>query len=73
MTAAAAFGNVFATTQTINNLFGAKFLIPGLGTGPNNYMNLFDPRPGHAFSLAPGKRVTISMSPMMPLRDGKLV
>jgi gamma-glutamyltranspeptidase / glutathione hydrolase len=73
MTAADAFGNVVATTQTINNLFGAKFLIPGLGTVPNNYMNLYDPRPGHALSLAPGKRVTTSMSPIMALRDGKLV
>jgi gamma-glutamyltranspeptidase/glutathione hydrolase len=73
MTAADCFGNVIATTQTINNLFGAKFLIPGLGTVPNNYMNLFDPRPGHALSLAPGKRVTTSMSPVMALRDGKLV
>ncbi len=36
-------------------------------------MNLFDPRPGHALSLASGKRVTTSMSPMMALRDGKLV
>jgi gamma-glutamyltranspeptidase/glutathione hydrolase len=53
MTAADAFGNVVATTQTINNLFGAKILIPGLGTIPNNYMNLYDPRPGHALSLAP--------------------
>ncbi len=73
MTAADAMGNVVATTQTINNLFGAKFLIPGLGAVPNNYMNLYDPRPGHALSLAPGKRVTTSMSPMMALRDGKLV
>jgi gamma-glutamyltranspeptidase / glutathione hydrolase len=73
MTAADAFGNVVATTQTINNLFGAKFLIPGLGTVPNNCMNLYDPRPGHALSLAPGKRVTTSMSPVMALRDGKLV
>ncbi|TPQ29840.1 gamma-glutamyltransferase [Bradyrhizobium guangdongense] len=72
MTAADAAGNVVATTQTINNLFGAKILIPGLGTVPNNYMNLFDPRPGHALSLAPGKRVTTSMSPMIALRDGKL-
>jgi gamma-glutamyltranspeptidase/glutathione hydrolase len=73
MTAADAFGNVVATTQTINNLFGAKILIPDLGTVPNNYMNLFDPRPGQALSLAPGKRVTTSMSPVMALRDGKLV
>jgi gamma-glutamyltranspeptidase/glutathione hydrolase len=72
MTAADAMGNVVATTQTINNLFGAKILVPGLGTVPNNYMNLYDPRPGHALSLAPGKRVTTSMSPMMALRGGKL-
>jgi gamma-glutamyltranspeptidase/glutathione hydrolase len=73
MTAADAMGNVVATTQTINNLFGAKILIPGLGAVPNNYMNLYDPRPGHALSLAPGKRVATSMSPMMALRHGKLV
>ena len=72
MTAADAFGNVVATTQTINNLFGAKIMIPGLGAIANNYMNLFDPRPGHALSLSPGKRVTTSMSPMMALCDGKL-
>jgi len=73
MTAADAMGNVVATTQTINNLFGARIMIPGLGTVPNNYMNLYDPRPGHALSLAPGKRVTTSMSPMMALRNSKLV
>lgn len=72
MTAADAFGNVVATTQTINNLFGAKIMIPGLGAIANNYMNLFDPRPGHALSLAPGKRVTTSMSPMMALKGGRL-
>ena len=72
LTAADAMGNVVATTQTINNLFGAKILIPGLGTIPNNYMNLYDPRPGHALSLEPGKRVTTSMSPVMALRHGKL-
>jgi gamma-glutamyltranspeptidase/glutathione hydrolase len=72
MTAADSFGNVVATTQTINNLFGAKIMIPGLGAIANNYMNLFDPRPGHALSLAPGKRVTTSMSPMMSLNGGKL-
>ncbi|WP_431205911.1 gamma-glutamyltransferase [Bradyrhizobium betae] len=72
MTAADSFGNVVATTQTINNLFGAKIMIPGLGAIANNYMNLFDPRPGHALSLAPGKRVTTSMSPMMALNGGRL-
>ena len=73
VTVADGFGNVVATTQTINNLFGAKIVIPGLGAVANNYMHLFDPRPGHALSLAAGKRVTTSMSPVMALRDGRLV
>lgn len=72
LTAADSFGNVVATTQTINGLFGAKIMIPGLGAIANNYMNLFDPRPGHALSVAPGKRVTTSMSPMMALEGGRL-
>ena len=73
LTTADAAGNVVASTQTINNLFGARFVIPGTGMIPNNYLNLFDPRPGHTLSLAPGKRVTTSMSPMMALRDGRVV
>ena len=62
-----------ATTQTINSLFGARFIVPGTGMVPNNYMSNFDPRPGNALSIAPGKRVTTSMSPMMALRDGRVV
>src|SRR5207237_2911199 len=57
----------------INSLFGARFIVPGTGMIPNDYMSNFDPRPGTALSIAPGKRVTTSMSPMMALRDGKVV
>ncbi|SEO15208.1 gamma-glutamyltranspeptidase / glutathione hydrolase [Rhodospirillales bacterium URHD0017] len=73
LTTADGKGNVVATTQTINSLFGARFIVPGLGMVPNDYMSNFDPRPGNALSIAPGKRVTTSMSPMMALRDGRLV
>ncbi|HEX9328987.1 MAG TPA: gamma-glutamyltransferase [Reyranella sp.] len=73
LTAADGNGNVVTTTQTINSLFGARFIVPGLGMVPNDYMSNFDPRPGSALSIAPGKRVTTSMSPMMALRDGRLV
>jgi gamma-glutamyltranspeptidase/glutathione hydrolase len=65
-------GNVVASTQTINNLFGARFIVPGTGIVPNNYMNLFDPHPGHALSIAPGKRITTSQAPLIALKDGKL-
>jgi gamma-glutamyltranspeptidase/glutathione hydrolase len=63
-------GNIVASTQTINSLFGARFIIPGTGIIPNNYMCLFDPHPGHALSIAPGKRVTTSMAPTIALRNG---
>lgn len=72
LTAADGKGNVVCTTQTINSLFGARFIVPGTGMVPNDYMGTFDPRPGRALSIEPGKRVTTSMSPMMAVRDGKV-
>ena len=72
LTVADGKGNVVTTTQTINSLFGACFIIPGTGMIPNNYMSNFDPRPGNALSIAPGKRVTTSMSPVMALSDGRV-
>ena len=66
-------GNIVASTQTINSLFGARYIVPGTGMIPNNYMFVFDPRPGRASSIAPGKRITSSMSPVIVLRDGKPV
>jgi gamma-glutamyltranspeptidase/glutathione hydrolase len=73
LTTADGKGNVVATTQTINSLFGARFIVPGIGMMPNDYMSNFDPRGGNALSIAPGKRVTTSMAPMMALRDGRLI
>jgi gamma-glutamyltranspeptidase/glutathione hydrolase len=64
-------GLVIASTQTINSLFGARIMAPGTGLIGNNNMFLFDPRPGRALSIAPGKRVTTSMSPSYVLQDGK--
>lgn len=73
VTAADALGNVISTTQTINDLFGAKVTVPGTGMLLNNTMALFDPHPGHAMSVAPGKRMTSSMAPTLVLRDGRPV
>lgn len=72
VTVADAHGNVVAATQTINGIFGACVQIPGTGMIANNYMFNFDPHPGRALSIAPGKRVFTSMAPMMVLRDGRL-
>jgi gamma-glutamyltranspeptidase / glutathione hydrolase len=71
LTVADGNGNIVASTQTINSTFGARFIVPGTGMIPNNYMYVFNPRPGTASSVAPGKRVTSSMSPMIVLKDGK--
>ena len=73
LTAADGMGNIVASTQTINSLFGARYIVPGTGMIPNNYMFVFDPRPGLTNSIAPGKRITSSMSPVIVLRDGKPV
>jgi gamma-glutamyltranspeptidase/glutathione hydrolase len=71
VTVADAAGNIVATTQTINALFGAHIAIPGTGLIANNYMHNFDPRPGLALSVQPGKRVFTSMAPTIVLRDEK--
>ncbi len=71
LTVADGVGNIVASTQTINSLFGARYIVPGTGMIPNNYMFVFTPHPGRANSVAPGKRVTSSMSPVIALRDGK--
>jgi gamma-glutamyltranspeptidase/glutathione hydrolase len=71
LTVADGLGNVVASTQTINSLFGSRFMVPGTGIVPNNYMHLFDPHPGHALSIVPGKRITTSQAPLIALRDGK--
>ena len=65
-------GNVVATTQTINSLFGARISIPGTGMIANNYMLNFEPRPGTALSVEPGKRVFTSMAPTIVTQHGQL-
>lgn len=72
VTVADADGTVVSATHTINGLFGAAVQIPGTGLIANNYMHNFDPHPGRALSIAPGKRVFSSMAPMM-IVDGSRV
>ncbi|TKA97148.1 gamma-glutamyltransferase [Cereibacter changlensis] len=64
-------GNVVASTHTLNGLFGARIMVPGTGIIPNNYMLNYDPHPGKALSILPGKRVPTSMAPMIVLRGDR--
>lgn len=70
LTIADADGNIVSATQTINELFGSKVTVPGTGMLLNNTQQMFDPHPGNALSVQPGKRVTSSMAPMIVMKDG---
>ena len=71
LTAADSDGNIVSMTQTIHAVFGSKVTTPGTGMLLNNTMNIFDPHPGNANSIAPGKRMVSSMSPTIVMKDGK--
>ena len=71
LTVADGDGNVVSTTQTIHAAFGSKVTTPGTGMLLNNTMNIFDPHPGTANSIAPGKRMVSSMAPTIVMKDGK--
>jgi len=62
-------GNVVATTNTLHYGFGSKVTVPGTGMLLNNCMQLMDPIPGRTNSIAPGKRILSSMSPVIVLKD----
>jgi gamma-glutamyltranspeptidase/glutathione hydrolase len=72
ITVADSDGNVVSATQTINELFGSKVTVPGTGMLLNNTQQMFDPHPGNARSVLPGKRVTSSMAPMIVMKEGLL-
>ena len=56
-------GLVVSVTHTLGVPSGV--VVPGLGFMLNGAMNWYDPRPGRATSIAPGKRRYSSMSPLI--------
>ncbi len=63
--------NAVTCTLTTAGIFGAGVVTPGAGVGWNNGMTWFNPLPGTANSIAPGKRALTNMTPLLVLRDGK--
>ena len=69
LTVVDADGTMVATTTTLMASFGSRVVLPETGIAMNNGIMLFDPRPGRAASLAPGKRALTNMAPFI-LREG---
>lgn len=64
-------GNMVALTQTLLSVFGSKVVLPSTGILMNNGIMWFDPRPGSANYLGPGKRPLTNMCPVIVRREGK--
>jgi gamma-glutamyltranspeptidase/glutathione hydrolase len=63
-------GGIAALTTTLLSSFGSRYVLPGTGILMNNGVMWFDPRPGRANSIGPGKRALTNMCPVVVARDG---
>ncbi|MDR3763157.1 MAG: gamma-glutamyltransferase [Acidobacteriota bacterium] len=75
-------GNAVSVTTTLNDSFGSRVTLPGLGFLLNDEMDDFAAKPGapnmfgliqgEANSIAPSKRPLSAMTPTIVTKDGKL-
>jgi gamma-glutamyltranspeptidase/glutathione hydrolase len=76
-------GDAVAVTTTLNDVFGSRATLPGLGFLLNDEMDDFATKPGspnmfglvqgEANAIASGKRPLSSMTPTMVMKDGRLL
>jgi len=76
-------GDAVAVTTTLNDSFGARVTLPGLGFLLNDEMddfaskvgvpNMYGLIQGEANVIAPGKRPLSAMTPTMVVKDGRLL
>jgi gamma-glutamyltranspeptidase/glutathione hydrolase len=76
-------GDAVSVTTTLNDSFGSRTTLPGLGFLLNDEMDDFAAKPGapnmfglvqgEANAIAPGKRPLSSMTPTMVAKDGRLL
>jgi gamma-glutamyltranspeptidase/glutathione hydrolase len=64
-------GGIAALTTTLLSSFGSRYVLPGTGILMNNGVMWFDPQPGRANSIGPGKRALTNMCPVVVARDGR--
>lgn len=69
LTVCDAEGTMVAMTTTLLSSMGSRVVLPGSGVLMNNGVMWFDPTPGQANSVGPGKRPLTNMCPVI-LRDG---
>lgn len=67
-----AAGNAISVVQSVFHVFGAAFLDPGTGILMNNRMMGFKTDPSHASVVAPGKKPSHTLNPVMVM-DGNEV
>jgi gamma-glutamyltranspeptidase/glutathione hydrolase len=60
-----------ALTLTHGEALGAQVTVPGLGLVLGHGMSRFEPRPGHANSIGPGKKPLHNMCPTVVTHDAR--
>ncbi|MEZ4500765.1 MAG: gamma-glutamyltransferase [Thermomicrobiales bacterium] len=64
-------GNIATLCTSLSSAFGSLVRVPGTGIFLNNSMQNFDPRPGRANAIAPGKMPIFAAPTIAAAQDGR--